>query len=235
MLIAVHDSCRAFAADDSCGGESTLISPPQFPQNFQWTGRWVVDDLVPPVDVPFTWQGNNGNGQMTAGGPSYPVYFTNLIYNDRLYTKTYKWPNVVPPVADTCVCLGRLSPETLNACVGSARYVGQEVLEDETPHCVNHFRLAVVLPVTPPPHFPFYNPPFTIPLMEGDFYVDAQDSTKIWKVLHFGFQNLLDPALDEWAVMEAFDDSPGQITLPPDCMSARCPRGNAFPAASVCK
>ena len=240
VLIAAHSLDRAFAADDGCADNTaTLVNgtppPPQFPRNFQWEGRWVVKDLVPPVDVPFTWQGNNGSGQMTAGGPNYPVYFTNLIYNNKLYTKTYKWPGVVPPGADTCVCLGGLTLSKLNACLGSSRYVGEEILEDQVPRCVNHFRVGVVLPVTPPPRFPFYNPPFTIPIMEGDFYVDQQDSTKFWKVLHFGFQNVLDPALDEWAVMETFDDTAGQLTLPPDCRLARCPRGDAFPPGFICK
>jgi hypothetical protein len=238
VLLAVH-STPIFAADDACGdGTATNAAvppPPQFPTNFQWQGSWVVKDLVPPVDVPFTWVGNNGNGQMTAGGPSYPIYFTNLIYNNKLYTKTYRWPDVVPPVSDACVCLGTLTPATLNACLGSSRYVGEEILENETPQCVNHFRVSVVLPVLPPPKFPFYLSPFTIPLMEGDFYVDSQDSTKFWKVLHFGFQNVLDPALDEWAVLQTFDDTPGQISLPDDCKCAKCPSGNAFPKGFVCK
>jgi hypothetical protein len=237
VLFEVHNT-PAFAADDACGSappESGTVPPPQFPTNFQWQGRWVVKDLNPPVDVPFTWVGNNGNGQMTAGGMGYPIYFTNLIFNNKLYTKTYKWPKVVPPLSDACVCLGTLTPETLNACLGSSRYVGEEILEDETPQCVNHFRVSVVLPVLPPPKFPFYTSPFTIPLMEGDFYVDSQDSTKFWKVLHFGFQNVLDPAMDEWAVLQTFDDSPGQITIPDDCKRAKCPSGNAFPAGVVCK
>jgi hypothetical protein len=239
-LVALLGSGRAFAADDVCGDNSaTLVNgtppAPRFPRDFQWQGRWVVKDLVPPVDVPFTWQGNNGSGQMTAGGYNYPVYFTNLIYNNKLYTKTYKWPGVIPPAPDKCVCLGGLSLDKLNACIGSSRYVGAETLEDETPHCVNHFRVAVVLPITPPPRFPFKNPPFTIPLMEGDFYVDQGDSSKFWKVLHFGFQNILDPALDEWAVLDEFADSPGQTTLPLDCKLARCPRGDAFPPGFFCK
>jgi hypothetical protein len=236
ILVAVHNA-PVLADDDACGTATTTVPPPpQFPTNFQWQGRWVVKDLNPPADVPFAWMGNNGNGQMTAGGPGYPIYFTNLIYNNKLYTKTYKWPGVVPPASNACVCLGTLTPETLNACLGSSRYVGEEILENETPQCVNHFRLSVVLPVVPPPpKFPFYISPLTIPLMEGDFYVDSQDSTKFWKVLHFGFQNVLDPAMDEWAVLQTFDDSAGQITLPDDCKCAKCPDGPALPKGAVCK
>ena len=29
---------------------------------------------------------------MIAGGPRYPIWFTNLIYHGSLYTLTYKWP-----------------------------------------------------------------------------------------------------------------------------------------------
>jgi hypothetical protein len=239
-MVVVHNPDHAFATDDACGDSAPMLvnrvpPPPQFPRNFQWEGRYVVKDLIPPVDVPFTWVGNNGRGQMTAGSYDYPVYFTNLIYNNRLYTKTYRWPDVVPPVPDTCVCLGRLTLDKLNACISSSRYVGEEILKDETPHCVNHFRVAVVLPAVPPPKFPFNNSPFTIPLMEGDFYVDKDDSSKFWKVLHFGFQNLFDPALDEWAELQEFDDHAGQVALPLDCIFAKCPRRDVFPKSVVCK
>lgn len=31
---------------------------------------------------------------MIADGPRYPIWFTNLIYGNSLYTVTYKWPRV---------------------------------------------------------------------------------------------------------------------------------------------
>ena len=46
------------------------------------------------ITVPFTWEGRNGDSQMIAGGPEYPIWFTNLIYHNTLYTLTYKWPNL---------------------------------------------------------------------------------------------------------------------------------------------
>ena len=42
------------------------------------------------MNVPFTWQGSGGNSQMTAGGENDPIYFTNLIFGNSLYTITYK-------------------------------------------------------------------------------------------------------------------------------------------------
>ncbi len=69
--------------------------PPQLPADFQGRGRYIVRDLG--VNVPFTWDGRGGDSQMVAGGPDYPIWFTNLIYHNTLYTLTYKWPNVHPP------------------------------------------------------------------------------------------------------------------------------------------
>jgi len=231
-LIAIPNFNRASAGDDggtggiSPAGNGTLSSP-QFPRDFQWEGRYIVSDL--DVDVPFSWQGNDGNGQMIAGGEQDPIYFTNLLWNDKLYTKTYKWPSTVPPASDECVCLGTFTLEQLNACLSSSRYVGTEILQDKRPRRVHHFRIAVVVPVSPPPH------PFTIALMEGDVYVDEEDSSKFWKVLHFGYQNILDPALDEWIVMQKFKATPGEVTVPDDCNPATCPNRAAFSPSWVCK
>jgi len=163
------------------------------------------------------------------GGDEYPIHFTNLLYDGELYTKTYEWPCTIPPASDKCVCLGRFSLEKLNACLDSSRYVGAEVLKDKKSRRVNHFRIAVVFPVLPPPD------PFTIPIMEGDFYVDENDSSKFWKVLHFGYQNLLDPALDEWIVMQKFKDTAAELRPPDDCNPAECPDRDAFPAGFFCK
>ncbi|HEX5821654.1 MAG TPA: hypothetical protein VFY30_07795 [Solirubrobacterales bacterium] len=40
------------------------------------------------MNVPFTWRGSGGNSQMIAGGENYPIYFTNLIFGNSLYTIT---------------------------------------------------------------------------------------------------------------------------------------------------
>jgi hypothetical protein len=202
--------------------------PPQLPRDSQWEGRWIVRDLG--VDVPFTWQGKDGNVQMIAGGEEYPIHFTNLIYNDQLYTLTYKWPDTVPPLPDDdCICIGRLTLDELNLCLDSSRYVGAEILLEETELYVNHFRVSVVLgdSETKPN-------PVRVPIMEGDFYVDQEDSSKFWRVLHFGFQNLLDPALDEWAVMQKFKDTAGGVTFPPECIG-KCKNDDpAFPPGFFC-
>ncbi|MCP9210094.1 hypothetical protein [Streptomyces cucumeris] len=51
----------------------------------------------------------------------------------------------------------------------------------------------------------------------GDIYVDQRDRGTFWQVLQFGIQNLYDPELDEWAVMDTFERTPGTVTLPPRC------------------
>ena len=188
---------------------------PQFPENFTWEGRWLVPDL--DVDVSFSWHGNNGDLQMIAGGEDERIHFTNLIYEDYLYTYTLKWPGVVPPRPDDdCICLGKLPLKVLNECLAKARYVGAEILLEEEERYVEHFRISVILgeQKSKPNALRF-------PLMEGDFYVDQEDSTKMWKVLHYGYQNALDPALDEWAVMQKLENTPGEIDFPEECEKDR--------------
>lgn len=222
-------SAAAWAQNDHSTG--TPVLPPQIPRNFQWEGRWIVSDLG--VDVHFTWQGNDGNLQMIAGSDAEEIHFTNLIYNGFLYTLTYKWPGVVPPNCPECVCLGRLTLDELNLCLQSSRYVDTVMLMNNGTETrrqfAHHFRVAVVVPVAPPPN------PFTFAVMEGDFFVDRNDSSKVWKLQHFGYQNVLDPALDEWMEIDRFSDTPGNVTLPLSCLFAPCKQGPAFPPGFFCK
>ncbi|WP_327360151.1 hypothetical protein [Streptomyces sp. NBC_01296] len=41
-----------------------------------------------------------------------------------------------------------------------------------------------------------------MPLALGDIYVDENDRGTFWQVLQFGVQNVYDPELDEWLVMD---------------------------------
>lgn len=199
--------------------------PPKLPRNFRWKGRYIVPDLVDPatgkvgVNVPFTWQGRNGNIQMIAGGEEYPIHFTNLIYNGCLYTYTYKWPCLQPeflPPLEPCHPLLKFTLEDLNAFFATSVYVGAEILKEESPRHVHHFRVGIVLPIFPPGFYP------RLPILSADIYVDRKNPSKFWKVLHFGLQNIYDPALDEWIVINKFEDCPGEITLPPVCTKCPC-------------
>ena len=216
-------------AGPSLTSADSLPAPPRLPRNFRWKGRYVVPDLK--IDVPFSWNGKDGNLQMTAGGGRRdPIHFTNVLFDDELYTVTYKWPCTVPPEPDDCVCLGRLTLDTLNACLNSSRYVGPEVLIDNGLKFANHFRVSVVVgnPESKPPSV-------RLPIMEGDFYVDQKNPNRFWKVLHFGLQNLLDPALDEWIVLQDFKNTAGKVTLPGECEHVECPDRDAFPEGYFCK
>jgi hypothetical protein len=76
---------------------------------------------------------------------------------------------------------------------------------------VNHFRVGFVLPELPPGNF------LRFPLALGDICVDQHDRGTFWQVLQFGPQNLYDPELDEWLVMDTFGHPPGGVTLPALC------------------
>lgn len=193
--------------------------PPQIPRNFQWTGRYLVPDL--DADVPFTWNGKDGNFQMIAGDEDSPIHFTNLIYDGHLYTLTYKWPGVP---RNPCSDVGPFTLDDLNTGLESSRFVGPETLEGAKPRKVNHFRAGVVWEPGPEvvPAIPGV-PQVRIPIMSGDLYVDRKDPTKLWKVLQFGLQNLYDANLDEWIVIDHSKPSAGKVVLPDECASAPAP------------
>jgi hypothetical protein len=214
----------------SLASAASVPAPPRVPRNFRWKGRYIVRDLG--VDVPFSWQGKDGNLQMIAGSNGEdPIYFTNVLYDNELYTLTYRWPGIVLPDPAPCVCLGGLTLEKLNGCLNTSRYVGPEILADGNVRLVNHFRISVVFgdSETKPD-------PLRIPAMQGDFYVDQGNPGKFRKVLHFGLQNLLDPALDEWILLKQFSTKAGDVTLPAECKSVNCPANDVFdPGFYFCK
>jgi hypothetical protein len=181
--------------------------PPLLPRNFRGRGQWIVRDLG--LTVPFTWQGRNGNSQMVAGGPRYPIWFTNLIYHNTLYTLTYRWPGVTQ---HACSKVGFFNLGILNQALNGARFVGREILQGRPRRYVNHWRLGFVAPQLPPGSF------LRFPLALGDIYVDQRNRGTFWQVLQFGVQNLYDPEMDEWLRMQTFRHQPGVVRLP-----ARCP------------
>ena len=180
--------------------------PPRLPQDFRGKGTWIVRDLG--VTVPFTWEGRNGDSQMVAGGPQYPIWFTNLIYHGTLYTLTYKWPGLTE---HPCSQIPGFDLGRLNQAFRGARFVGREILQRNPDRYVNHWRVGAVLPKLPPGKF------LRFPLALGDIYVDQNDRSTFWQVLQFGLQNLYDPELDEWLVMDTFEHKPGTVTLPRRC------------------
>lgn len=199
-----------------------LPPPPRLPRNFCWKGRYLVPDL--DVEVPFKWVGNNGDIQMIAGTTDSPVHFTNLIFQNRLYTYTYAWPGLQPeflPPLEKCAPLFKLTLEEVNAFFATASYVGPEILEGRR-RCrhklsrgrrVHHWRVSLVFPgIFPPGAYP------RLPIASADIYVRRKDPTKFVKVLHFGLQNLYDPKLDEWIVIDKTSDHPGTVRLPCACI-----------------
>lgn len=180
--------------------------PPRLPRNFRGRGKWVVRDLG--ITVPFTWQGRNGDSQMVAGGPQYPIWFTNLIYRNTLYTLTYKWPGLTE---HPCSRIPGFDLDQLNEGFKASRFVGREILQRNPRRYVNHWRVGVVLPKLPPGKY------LRFPLALGDIYVDQHNRSTFWQVLQFGLQNLYDPELDEWLVMDTFEHRPGRVALPRRC------------------
>ena len=211
---APQASAAPGVATTSSGATATAESsrrppprPPHLPRDFRGRGRWVVRDMG--LTVPFTWRSQNGNSRMIAGGPNYPIWFTNLIYHNALYTLTYKWPGVTD---HSCSLIpGFFNRHILNQIFRSSRFVGREILQLNPRRFVNHFRVGFVWPQLPPGSF------LRFPLALGDIYVDQSSPSTFWQVLQFGVQNLYDPELDEWMVMDTFHHQPGKVTLPGRC------------------
>ena len=146
---------------------------------------------------------------MVAGGPQYPIWFTNLIYHNTLYTLTYRWPGVTQHPCSQIP--GFFNLHLLNDAFKTARFVGPEILQGKSRRRVNHWRVGVVAPLLPPGSF------LRAPVALGDIYVDRRDRGTFWQVLQFGIQNLYDPQLDEWLRMDTFRHKPGKVSLPEGC------------------
>jgi hypothetical protein len=207
-VVSLPHTTRADAAVAAEPLRSRTPKVPRVPQNFRGRGRYVVRDLG--VNVPLTWEGRGGDSQMTAGGPQYPIWFTNLIYQNNLYTLTYRWPTLPPD--QPCSRIPGFNVGTFNQLLGTSRFVGREIVRvANRRRDVNHWRMSVVLGPPEP------GETIRIPIADADFYVQRGDPAKIWQVLHFGLQNLFDPALDEWIRMRTFQKRPGQVVLPAGC------------------
>lgn len=190
---------------------------PLIPDNFKWTGYYVVPDL--DVNVPFTWDGRDGNMQMTAGGENETIHFTNLIVDGQLYTLTYKWPKI-PRMK--CSHVGAFTVKELNEGFKKAAFVGRETLHDRGGGEVDHFRSVGVLDLPKPVMEALGQDtgeiPVRLPLMAGDIYTDAGKPDQLRQLLHFGVQNLYDPNLDEWIVIEEHSGKAGKVELPKECV-----------------
>jgi hypothetical protein len=200
VLPPAHGATRTVLA-----GPSATAAAPDFP--FHGKGSWIVRDLG--ITVPFTWEGRDGDSQMIAGGPQYPIWFTNLIYRGSIYTLTYKWPGLIG--RQKCSRIPGFTLDHLNQLLQGARFVGPEILQGTPDRHVDHWRVGVVAPTLPPGNF------FRLPFALADIYVDQYDQSTFWQVLQFGVQNLYDPQLDEWLVMDTFEHTPGTVKLPLRC------------------
>ena len=179
------------AITPSLAAEQESPQRPQLPRDFRGVGRYIVPDLN--ENVPFTWQGKDGDSQMTAGGPKDRIWFENLIYRGTLYTITYEWPGLKEEEKAKCVAFGGLDRDWLNGTLlKTSRYVGKEVLQGTPNRHVNHWRAGLVFlqDIQPDPGQPLFP---RIPAMVADIYVSQEDPTKWWKVLQFGVQTRLTP------------------------------------------
>ena len=210
LLVAVVEA-PATAADRSANAERARPqdpAPPRLPANFRARGRWVVRSLG--ITVPFTWRSENGNSRMVAGGKHYPIWFTNLIYHNRLYTLTYKWPGPRRPPLHAVPRLLYAEACSTRPCAGRGSSAARSCRADPDRR-VNHWRIGVVLPEAPPGNH------LRFPIALADVYVGQGNRSRWWQLLQFGVQNLFDPELDEWGMLDRFRLEPAPVSLPNRC------------------
>lgn len=189
----------------TCGSSGAPV-PPRVPDDFVARGEWVTPSLN--ITVPFLWQANRGNMQMSAGVEGSETRFDNYIYNDRLYSWTRAWPG---PFDSQCIDAGNYTLSQLNDALSKMHYVGPEVLLGQTNRYVHHWRGAIPTAECGPGKY------FRLTLIEADIYTD-QKTGAIWKMLHNGPHNLYAPDLDEWAVLESWSfENDDAVILPPMC------------------
>ena len=221
LVVLVSTGC-ALGAPEPSAPQPTATSltpdrtdwpaPPRIPADFTWSGRYLVPDLG--IGVPFTWHGDGGDVQMVAGGPGEPIHFTNVIAGGELYTLTYEWPDI-PRMP--CSHVGAFTVDDLNAGFAEASYVGRVTLHRDVDHEVHHFRSVDVLELPPGLLDGLEGVTLRMPVMAGDIYVDVDDASRLRQLLHFGLQNLYDPNLDEWIVIDSHSNAAGAVALPEEC------------------
>ena len=207
-------------ASGAAGGDAKRAQtprPPHLPQNFRGQGEWIVRDLG--ITVPFSWRGNDGNSRMVAGGPDYPIWFTNLIWHNSLYTLTYKWPNVTDHPCDKIP--GFFNLHLLNQGFKTARFVGREILQGRPNRHVNHWRAGVVLPQLPPGNFPAL-------ALRSATSTSTRQSQHLLAGAAVRRPEPLRPRLDEWLRMDTFRHKPGRVGLPGTVPAARVGRGGLW-------
>ena len=210
LLVAVVEA-PATAADGSANAERARPqdpAPPRLPANFRARGRWVVRSLG--ITVPFTWRSENGNSRMVAGGKHYPIWFVNLIYHNRLYTLTYKWPGVDD---HRCVLFpgyftrqhaqrgpARIAVRRPRGPAGQTRTAASTTggSASSSPSC----RRATTSGSRS------RSPTSTSGRATGRAGGSCSSSA---------FQNLFDPELDEWGMLDRFRLEPAPVSLPNRC------------------
>jgi hypothetical protein len=96
----------------------------------------------------------------------------------------------------------------LNKFFATSRFVGRVILQERDLRFVNHFRATLVLSNGESGNHP------RLALAQADLFVEQGDSTRFRQVLHFGYQNLYDPELDEWIIIDKIERGGGTFVLP---------------------
>ena len=202
----------------------------KLPRDFVAKGRYIVPDLG--IDVPFTWEGHDGDSQMIAGSDDVP---DPLHQRHRRRTALHADVQVARARAAPLLRGRRVHPGGFNQFLATSRYAGAEILVGKPNRRVHHFRAGVVW--EPPPSVV---PPDVLTPVGGTPDIgtggrrsgaaDPAHARRLLRrprrpddvppVLHFGVQNLYDAELDEWMVMKTFRHRPGTVDLPDECKTA---------------
>jgi len=166
------------------------------------------------------WQDGSFDLYMEQGNEGDPnVWVQNLIFKNRLYILTNRWPASADPgfplVGACAKAVNTITVAALNEILASSRLVGREVVGGVQ---MNHFRTTCLSQtfglLQPDPENP---EPLAQLHVFSDIYVQPGRSDQFERWLQFGDGVGLDPQQDEWFLFEERNDQPDEIVLPEKC------------------
>jgi hypothetical protein len=217
---------------------------PQIPlRNFEWKGQFVgspeiISDpqLVTRLIISGKWQNDYFNLYMEQGGPHEELWVKNLIFEDKLYSITYKWHTpAADDILETCFENTGYDPSSpgnplpitvhdLNGILASSRLVGLEKVDRRY---VNHYRTTCLSVAGP---FPFLIQPFKV---FSDIYVPPGKAYPWYKWLQFGDGVGPDPQNDEWFILNRWSNYPANIVLPKECKDGQAIEVQQLPCTNL--
>jgi hypothetical protein len=201
-----ESSSVSIAEDNAAEGK------PQIPKHdFEWKGTFEVASLGVQTGLTIRgrWQDGHFDLYMEQGSrEDAEVWVENLIYKNKLYTITHRWPGGI----NVPLCFksqNDITVDNLNGILRSSRLVDLEVIDGVE---MNHFRTTCLSKTA------LLFPPVETRLnIFSDIYTQPGSPDRFERWLQFGDGVGLDPQQDEWFFFSEHSEHAKEIHLPFIC------------------